>query len=129
MNSVDLTYGPADQVAGRLDNSPGVKHEELHSALVNALNRIANLEAIVTTLATRPAPAPRPWAHLVNSCPARGREHRADFEGFRAWLATATADDDGPGDDPEPFASSLDSGQLRALYLFLSHAFDRREFP
>lgn len=45
MNSADLTYGDATEVARYLMGAEGVTLDELHSALINALVRIAALEA------------------------------------------------------------------------------------
>ena len=44
MTPAELTYGEAREVSDYLNTKEGVTQDELHSALINALNRITGLE-------------------------------------------------------------------------------------
>jgi hypothetical protein len=50
MNSAGLTYGAASDAADHLHSADEVTHGDLVAALVNALNRIARLEARIEAL-------------------------------------------------------------------------------
>ena len=50
MNAAKLTHGPAEEIASYLSAENEVTKDEILSALINALNRIDNLEKQVKTL-------------------------------------------------------------------------------